>query len=368
METNNGEDRTRVEVPVERARAGRIRLDRLLTERGVLDEQGKQTRPLTLDDVERLIAANWDTAEGLNLSERDLQGAKLSNAKLQGADLFGAELQRAKLFRAKLQGADLSGAHLQGADLSDACLQGAHLGGAELQGADLLGAELQGANLYRANLQGADLRGAHLQGALLSEAILATTLLPESHSGFLVSSKAWIGGCLAVPEEQAGQFAEAEPIYRNLKRAYTNAGMYDQAGELFRLEMRAHRRRYRYGESTRKKGWSALLAWPKETFPWLLSLLMHWSCGYGERPSWVLGWFATLLLGFTLLYWLAGNLTPGDFPNALYYSASSSTALGYGDWSPRVSGWAAALGPVQAALGMLAASLFLVTFVRKLTR
>ena len=44
---------------------------------------------------------------------------------------------------------------------------------ADLRGADLRGADLQGAGLRGADLQGADLRGAYLQGAYLRNAVHA---------------------------------------------------------------------------------------------------------------------------------------------------------------------------------------------------
>jgi hypothetical protein len=90
--------------------------------------------------------------------------------------------------------------------------------------------------------------------------------------------------------------------------------------------------------------------------------------GYGERPGRVIGWAAGIVLGLALVHWAFGTVA-GGFWDALYYSAVSFTALGYGAWAPEPQGWAGRfLGVSEALMGVFMMALFLVTFTRKMTR
>ena len=100
---------------------------------------------MTKEELDKVLAAHKEWADGKGGQRADLQRADLQGAYLQGADLRDAYLQGAYL-----QGADLRNAHLQGADLRNAHLQGADLRGADLRGADLRDAYLQGADLRNA--------------------------------------------------------------------------------------------------------------------------------------------------------------------------------------------------------------------------
>lgn len=97
---------------------------------------------------------------------------------------------------------------------------------------------------------------------------------------------------------------------------------------------------------------------------WVLRLL----CGYGERPLRIFWVFLGFIIAFALAYFLLGDLQPDNFPNCLYYSLVSSTALGYGKWAPEPYGWAKASGAVQSAFGIFLMALFVATFTRWATR
>ena len=164
---------------------------------GQYDQRNHQ-RTMTKEELDKVLSAHKEWADGkggqradlrdadlrgadlqgadlrnAHLRNAHLQGAYLRNAHLQGADLRGADLQDAYLRDAYLRGADLRGADLRGAYLQCAYLRDADLRGADLRGADLQGAGLRGADLQGADLQGADLRGAYLQGAYLRNAVHA---------------------------------------------------------------------------------------------------------------------------------------------------------------------------------------------------
>jgi len=192
--------------------------------------------------------------------------------------------------------------------------------------ANLQGAALSGADLRRARLAYANLRDANLEGANWGDYVLG--------------------------EEIDGLFGAAASAYRALKQWHTEAGMYDVAGEFHYREMEARRK----------------AAWKARRLPYASAMyLLRFLYGYGERPLLVVAWAAAVILGFALGHWLFGTVAGGLW-DALYYSAVSFTALGYG-WAAEPQGWAGRfLGVGESLLGVFMMALFLVTFTRKMTR
>ena len=314
----------------------------------------EKQKPLTREDVLRLIEENGGTAEGLDLSEKrfekgidlhklNLEGIILKDAHLEEAHLWGAHLERAFLEGAHLEGADLSDAHLEGADLYDANLEGAILFDAHLEKAHLMHAHLEKAHLNHAHLQGAHLTRAHLEGAYLFQAKLSPDTKLENAD--------W--GNYILGEEKERTFAWAEDTYRRLKIWYTEHGMYNIAGEFFFREMEAKRKGVKWWPNPLPRAWSKFL-----------SLI----CGYGERPLRVIGWAASVISGSALIYFGIGTLTPSTFLDCLYYSAASFTALGYGSWVKEATGWVKGLGVFESFIGVFTIALFLITFIRKMAR
>ena len=293
---------------------------------------------LSRNDVLRLIEERG-RPEGLDLRTADLSGADLSDLDVREANLDGANLEQAYLTRADLRGASFLGSNLHGAMLL----------GANLQGASLAGANLEEAALFDANLQEAHLRQARLQHAYLGGASLRDANLEGAR---------W--GDYKVGEEIAGDFSPAASVYRTLKQRHTEAGMYDIAGEFFYREMEARRKLAWKGDPALGEG---------RRLPYASAMyLLRFLYGYGERPERVIGWVVAVILGFTLGHWAFGTVN-GGFLDALYYSAVSFTALGYGAWAPEPQGWAGRfLGVGEALMGVFMMALFLVTFTRKMSR
>lgn len=328
----------------------------------------EKEKPLTRGDVLRLIEENGGTADGLDLSGKvfeegvDLQGielrgivlnkASLVSAHLKFVNLKGAHLAEAALHNAQLERADLSYAHLEranlenanlnGAILPDAYLEDALLRSAHLEAAILDGSHLERANLNNANLDWASLRDAHLEGSCLSEAIFSRNTSLERVD--------W--GNYVLAEEREGWFIMSDS-YRRLKTWYSDAGMYEVAGEFFFREMTARRK---------------MLKWWSNPFPRAWSKLLSLICGYGERPLRVVGWAASVIFGLAAAYYFWGSFSSSSFWDTLYYSAASFTALGYGQWAPQPTGWAKGMGAAEAIIGVFMMALFLITFTRKMTR
>ena len=89
--------------------------------------------------------------------------------------------------------------------------------------------------------------------------------------------------------------------------SYEKEGDFKQAGDFNYGEMEMHRRASKW-------------RW----FPFYWYNLYRWLSGYGERPSWALGWLAGFLLALPLLVWafgldsVAGRTSPGFLETLTY--------------------------------------------------
>lgn len=290
-------------------------------------------------------------------------GALLSFAQLEGANLEHAHLEEASLTSANLEGTNLAFARLEESALNHANLKGASLVGAELYKAGLSGANLEGADLVTANLKGAELSHAHLDGADLSGAQLERTFFSgtEFPRNTKMEDVEW--GNYVLGEETEGDKAKAkewqmvwlgiaEETYRRLKIWHTEHGLYDTAGKFYYREKEAERKAQSW-KKPHLKLWS-----------WILRIL----CGYGEKPERVIISAAAIVFGLATAYFLWGSFSSSSFTDTLYYSVTSFTALGYGQWAPQPTGWAKGVGAAEAVLGVSMLALFLVTFTRKMIR
>jgi uncharacterized protein YjbI with pentapeptide repeats len=408
---------------------------------------------VTRHHVEELIAAVDTAAEvnleranmrGIDLSDLDLSGIRLAGAQLQSARLIstilqgaalcdanleGADLHGAILTDARLERADLSGAHLDGASLQAAYLTGAHLAHARLDGARLRGAHFENTTLWGASLHAVELDGCHFEGADLHDADLfgaffAGSTLADADLALTRWRHLRAGEELAATHaplrERPEAYRSAADAYRRLRQACTAQGLYDQAGEIYRREMRMRQRALgsqaalalltapliglcvrivlvlgaatafwtvrglakvlrpasavrtivHSGHST----WLGLLGFWRPAVGWLWHVALDAICGYGERVGRVLIVAALVILGMAFVYLRLGQLTEQDgttvtsFWHALYFSACSFTSIGYAAFAPNAHGWAKWLGVVESFTGNFLLALFLVTFTRKLTR
>ncbi len=273
-------------------------------------------------------------------SARPMTGFCLQHAELGGINLVSRRYH---------EGYDLSHADLYRADLRDA-----HLYQLNLFGASLLKANLRGANLNRANLERADLLGAQLDHAKLEGVNWGQQVLQEQQA-------------LAEPEgkKRHDLLQQAEEVYRNLRKVNENQGLFEAAGNFFHREMIM--RRYQM---------------PLRSSQRLISKAVDLFCGYGERPLRVIGFSLGLILTFALLYALAGVQHNGEMVGfrptqslsqnlfrlleCIYFSVVTFTTLGYGDFTPH--GLSRLLAALEAFMGSFTMALFVVVFVKKMTR
>jgi len=248
-----------------------------------------------------------------------------------------------------LNGAYLAGAYLEGTCLQEANLREAHLQAAWFGSTDLSKSDLTGAHLWNTDFQFAILEGAELWNAEIN---ISTRL----------DAVDW-GEKHLLATEKPGKFDAAEETYRMLKQHRQASGDYHNAGEFYFREMECRRKQF--------TGYKRLL--------WIL--FYKSLCGYGERPIWTFLWAMGVILFWGIFVLpLAGIHNPDNtttilswppdplmFQHGIALSIITFATLGYGNRYP--------IGPVgeflagcEALLGMLLASIFVVSFARKVIR
>jgi len=155
--------------------------------------------------------------------------------------------------------------------------------------------------------------------------------------------------------------------YLELRNAYSDAGMYDVAGEFF------------YEEKVIERRIAASIC--RKVFYRLLEI----TCGYGEKPEKAVGVSLMLVLGFALIFLFTGitginnesivtawmdkqyNLIPLYAWHSVYFSCITFTTLGYGDFHP-TGGLSQFFAIIEAFFGVFMIAIFIFTFGRKMMR
>ncbi|NRB40800.1 MAG: pentapeptide repeat-containing protein [Pseudomonadales bacterium] len=277
------------------------------------------------------------------LTGKPMRGFSLRKANLQGINLVNAGSK---------QGFDMRDCDLYRADLSQA-----HLFGLQLQGSSLMKANFTGSNLHKANITGCNLLGIKLNDAKLEYLEWGDQLIQEQQAKTAESRKNI--------ELRQDLYQQAEEIYRKLRLETERQGMPDVAGIFFQREMKVRRKQ--------------CPVWSLERF---ISLVVDLFCGYGEKPLRVIGFSMSMIglsaiayflsglkhgeaiIGFTLQQGISENLY--DLLECLYFSVITFTTLGYGDIVP--TDIARLIAAVEAFCGSFTLALFVVVFVKKMTR
>ena len=292
----------------------------------------------------------------INKSGMDLR-ERLENRARTGRPMEDFLLKGANLENVNLVNHGGKPYQLIRSDLNRANLHRAHLYHADLSGCNLLKANLSGANLHFTDLSDCNLLGVNFKAAKLDEVYWGNMLLQE-RLGY---------------EKQRGHqenvalslFQEAEEVARNIRRSCENQGLFAVAGDFFYREMVIRRQRY-----------------PEWSYDRVLSTLVDVISGYGEKPRRVISFAAGLIFMFSFIYFLLGVQEGGrliqfspdqsflinvqTWLDTLYYSVVTFTTLGYGDITPvGISRFFAAL---EAFTGSFSMALFVVVFVKKMTR
>ena len=319
------------------------------------------------------VEVHGQTLDFHDLAYLDLVGLWATGQTKQLAE-FGATVRPTILDRARFDDAEMELASFTYARLAGSHLAGVVAERSVFDGCDLRGADLRFARLSNVNLAGSNVSDANFYGAELENCSLEDVQWGRRHM---------------VIQEKRGEWEHAHVVYRTLTAIHEAAGLYDAAGEFRYRRERVRTNRWRdqalgkTDSATRSgfRGWISIATRSRRRAlgQWLLRTFVDWLFGFGERPFRVVWALAGVVLGFALFYFIP---TTWDFSgagfvellrrfgDALYFSAVSTTALGYGPWAdPDDSlGWRVYLGVAQSFLGIFLNALFLVTFVRRLVR
>ena len=282
------------------------------------------------------------------LEARAHSGQAMQKSQLQHANLANLNLVKT----GSREGYDFSDS-----DLYRANLQGAHLFAINLRGASLMKADLRFANLHCADLRDCNLLGVQLEGSRLDNIVWDKQLIQERRGYDLLRK--------GETHKAQQSFQEAEETYRNLRLHLEKAGLFEEAGQFFLREMVMRRKQM-----------------PRFSGRRLISRLVDLFSGYGENPLRVV-LFSIGLIGLCgLLFFLIGLHHAGEIfglnlqhsigqnlthlGNCIYFSVVTFTTLGYGDISP--VGWSRPLAAFEAFSGSFTMALFVVVFVKKMTR
>ncbi|MEH6346922.1 MAG: pentapeptide repeat-containing protein [Bermanella sp.] len=292
----------------------------------------------------------------------DKSGENLA-VRLEGVIKAGHCMEGASLKRANLEGINLvchgrkENYSLARADLYRANLRNAHLFRIDLTEASLMKTDCREANMHFACLKKANLLGARLEGAKIENIEWGKQLLHEEKGIEAAKGKRI--------QESIDFFEQAEEICRNLRKVSELQGLFELAGHFFYEEMLM--RRYQM---------------PLWSFQRGVSKLVDVFCGYGEKPLRVILVSLSFISICGFFYFFLGISDHGQdlafepqqsfwanlmvLGKHMYFSVVTFTTLGYGDLVP--VGSSRVVAAIEAFVGSFTLALFVVVFVKKMTR
>ncbi|MEH6395178.1 ion channel [Pseudoalteromonas sp.] len=289
---------------------------------------------------------------GLDLTQ------KLERYAKKGGLLQGLQLQRANLTGLNLiKQDDEEGFDLSYSNFYRATLTHAHLFNNKITHGSLMKATLHNASLHYCNLQDTNLLGIKLNNTRIDNINLGTELLQEQQAKTALKKKDTTAAL--------DLFEQSEEIFRNLRKASEQQGLFELAGHFTYKELRMRHAQYPRGSKKR-----------------LASSCIDMLCGYGEKPENVIRFSLSLIICCALCYFVFGVLDAGRLMqlntgaslsdnlsallNSFYFSVVTFTTLGYGDITP--VGFSRFIAAIEAFCGSFSLALFVVVFVKRMTR
>jgi hypothetical protein len=250
--------------------------------------------------------------------------------------------------------ASKTGYQLRNADCYHSDFNHAHCFKIDFSGSSLMKADFSNSNLHCANLTNCNLLGTNFYGAKLEHVIWGDTAVQEQQAN---KNK--------ILEEKTDLYQQAEEVYRNLRLVSEKQGLFEIAGKFFQREMVMRRKQMPLWSMNR-----------------IISKIVDMFCGYGEQPIRVVAFTLSVLFSFTFMFFFSGLLYNGqtiafdsqatimhnlsELLSCAYFSIVTFTTLGYGDIIP--TGFSRILASVEALFGSFTLALFVVVFVKKMTR
>ncbi|SON50446.1 ion channel [Vibrio tapetis] len=274
-----------------------------------------------------------------------------------GKPLDGFQLARTKLNDINLVNrGSKAGYRCRNVDFYRADLSDAHFFGLDLRGTSLMKASLSGGNLHCAQMEGCNLLGTDFTRARLENVVWGKELEQEKRAEEVLKK--------GDKKKAVSYFQEAEEVARAIRKQCEKEGLFETAGSFFKKEMKF--RRYQMPLFSTKR---------------IISRLVDLFCGYGESPMRVVLFSMFLIWICSVAYFFLGTTASNtytvqehgyfyahafEFFNAVYFSVVTFTTLGYGDISP--IGFARFVAAFEAFMGSFTMALFVVVFVKKMTR
>lgn len=275
----------------------------------------------------------------------------------------GGFLRGIKLKRASLQGVDLVNHHnkegydFSYADFYRANLSNAHLFNITLTNASLMKVDLRDANLNCADIVNANILGVRWPGSKIENIKIGKTLKQEIQAKQALEDKN-----LTLAHDY---FEQAEEVYRDLRKHAEHEGIFSLSGQFIQKELTMRR-----------------MQLPKISMKRFTSKMVDVFCGYGEAPLRIILISILLIIICAMIYTFTGLSYQGEvisynsalsiseninlFFSCMYYSVVTFTTLGYGDFTP--VGISRAIAAFEAFTGSFTIALFVVVFVKKMTR
>lgn len=292
----------------------------------------------------------------------DKSGLELSQ-KLERYAKRGGLLQGLELKRANLEGLNLvkhddhHGYDLSYSNFYRANLRGAHLFNNKIENASLMKAELHDASLHCCKLSNSNLLGMKLNNTRIDNIDLSGKLQQENEA-ILASKEKRL-------DDAADFYLQSEETYRILRKGAEQQGLFEMAGNYTYQELRM--RHYQYPKNSKKR---------------FVSAAVNLLCGYGEKPENVIRFSLSMIVFCAFMYFMFGisyqdQILAVNFSepfsdnisallNSIYFSVVTFTTLGYGDITP--IGFSRFIATIEAFIGSFSLALFVVVFVKRMTR
>ena len=249
----------------------------------------------------------------------------------------------------------LSYIHFEGAALKHTTFQDGKIHNCFFEEADVTHTNFKNASLNTCNFQAADATGMLITGGNLVNCNFTDAKLHDINLSSVITDQSTIFST-KLHDEKEGNFHIASLQYKQIREMYKNSSLHTQADFYHYREMISRRRQLDIYNPVR----------------WINFIFADLTCKYGTSVVRILIWMIAIISIFTLLYWIFQNVSYQNAPthlsifDSLYFSLTTYTTIGYGDFHP--IGSFRIFAAIEGLLGAILTSLFTVIVARRVIR